>query len=394
MAGSNQTLQIKMFGKFSMKNGNYAFPQEKKKSKQVGLLFAYLLANRNVETSKSKLIEVLWPEEDSGNPEGALRNLVYRGRMEMKKFFVRNGQEAIVLNNNSYFWNTDISCQVDTDQFEAFCKQVSVGHDAEQKYQDCLRAVELYQGDFLEGHEDSQWVIFRSVYYKRLYTTCVQEACEALLKAERYQQVVELCDQAKLMEQMDLRVHEMKMAAYLKLNQPQNALDYYNQVANLCYSNLGMEVPDHLKELYELILQSLPTQKPVDVEELEKGLREEKLSSGTFYCNYDIFKNIYQINVRAARRALRSRFLVLLTLRESGTQEHIDDETETLRQVISEQLRKNDVFSQYNVAQYSVILAAQNIEGCEKAMRRIMDKYCQRRKFDTVTLEYEIKQIK
>ena len=44
MAGSNQTLQIKMFGKFSMKNGNYAFPQEKKKSKQVGLLFAYLLA--------------------------------------------------------------------------------------------------------------------------------------------------------------------------------------------------------------------------------------------------------------------------------------------------------------------------------------------------------------
>lgn len=215
-----------------------------------------------------------------------------------------------------------------------------------------------------------------------------------MLKAERYQQVVELCDQAKLMEQMDLRVHEMKMAAYLKLNQPQNALDYYNQVANLCYSNLGMEVPDHLKELYELILQSLPTQKPVDVEELEKGLREEKLSSGTFYCNYDIFKNIYQINVRAARRALRSRFLVLLTLREGGTQEHIDDETETLRQVISEQLRKNDVFSQYNVAQYSVILAAQNIEGCEKAMRRIMDKYCQRRKFDTVTLEYEIKQIK
>jgi len=57
-----------------------------------------------------------------------------------------------------------------------------VGHDAEQKYQDCLRAVELYQGDFLEEYEDSQWVIFRSVYYKRLYTTCVQEACEALLK--------------------------------------------------------------------------------------------------------------------------------------------------------------------------------------------------------------------
>lgn len=394
MKKSSKTLQIKMFGKFSMSNENYSFPQEKKKSKQVGLLFAYLLVNRNVETSKSKLIEVLWPEEDSGNPEGALRNLVYRARMEMKKFFDGGDQEAIILSNNSYFWNTDVDCQVDTDQFEALCKQISVGQDALQKYDDCRQAMQLYQGDFLEEYEDAQWVIFRSVYYKRLYITCIHETCETLMHAEHYQKVVDLCDQAGLMEQMDLGVHEMKMLAYLRLGQPQNALDYYNQVANLCYSNLGVEVPENLKEIYELILQSLPTQKPVDVDELEKGLRETQLSDGTFYCNYDIFKNIYQINVRAARRALRSRFLVLLTLKEGGTQEHIEDETETLRQIISEQLRKNDVFSQYNVAQYSVILAAQNIEGCEKAMNRIMEKFYQRRRFESVALEYEIKQIK
>lgn len=394
MKKSDNMLQIKMFGKFSMSNRNYVFPQEKKKSKQVGLLFAYLLANRNVETSKSKLIEVLWPDEDSGNPEGALRNLVYRARTEMKKFFSEGDQEAIVLSNNSYFWNTNVECQVDTDRFETLCKQVSVGQDAVQKYEDCRQAMELYQGDFLEEYEEAQWVIFRSVYYKRLYTTCIRETCEALMTAEHYQKVIDLCDLANLMEQMDLQVHEMKMLAYLRLSRPQNALDYYNQVVNLCYSNLGMEVPENLREIYELILQSLPTQKPVDVDELEKGLREEKLSSGTFYCNYDIFKNIYQINVRAARRALRSRFLVLLTLKEGGTQEHIEDETETLRQVISEQLRKNDVFSQYNVAQYSVILAAQNIDGCEKAMNRIQEKFCQRRKFETVDLEYEIKQIK
>ena len=130
MAESNQTLQIKMFGKFSMKNGNYAFPQEKKKSKQVGLLFAYLLARLEMwRHSKSKLIEVLWPEEDSGNPEGALRNLVYRGRMGNEKIFCPEWSgSTIILNNNSDLWNTDISCQVDTDQFEAFCKQVSVGH--------------------------------------------------------------------------------------------------------------------------------------------------------------------------------------------------------------------------------------------------------------------------
>ena len=34
MKKSGKTLQIKMFGKFSMSNENYSFPQEKKKSKQ------------------------------------------------------------------------------------------------------------------------------------------------------------------------------------------------------------------------------------------------------------------------------------------------------------------------------------------------------------------------
>ena len=150
---------------------------------------------------------------------------------------------------------------------------------------------------------------------KRLYTTCVQEACEALLNAERYQQVVELCDQAKLMEQMDLRVHEMKMAAYLKLNQPQNALIIITRWQIFCYSNPGWRCRSPKGTI------RINPAKPANPEAgrcggAEKGLREEKLSSGTFYCNYDIFKNIYQINVRAARRALRSRFLVLLTLRE------------------------------------------------------------------------------
>ena len=36
----------------------------------------------------------------------------------------------------------------------------------------------------------------------------------------------------------------------------------------------------------------------------------------TFYCDFDVFKNIYQMNLRSARRSSRSRYLVLLTMQQ------------------------------------------------------------------------------
>lgn len=396
MKKKDMVLHIKMFGKFSMQNAYYTFPQEKKKSMQVGLLMAYLLANRNVETSKSKLIEVLWPEDDSGNPEGALRNLVYRARKEIQKFFpqdVDDTRDSIVLRRDSYLWQPAIPCEIDTDRFEEYCKQVSVEQGALQKYEYCEKAIDLYTGEFLQEYAAEQWVVFRSVYYKRLYTNCIFETCHALIDAHCYQEVIDLCDKAGMLDQLDVHVHEMKMLAYLHTGNPQRALAYYDQIVDLYFSCMGMDVPESMKEVYELVVDSMSNQKPVDVDELEQHLKEEQANDGTFYCNYDVFRNIYQINVRAARRALRSRFLALLTLIDTGGGV-VEEASELLKTVISEQLRKNDVFSQYNMTQYSVILAAQNADGCRKAIDRICEKFGQKNRDEAIRLEYEIKQIK
>lgn len=395
MREKTTVLKVRMLGDFVIQNSYHIFPQQKKRNLQLGMLLAYLLANRSVDTSKSRLIEILWPEEESDNPEGALRNLVYRARREMQRFFPEEEKNCLLLDGNSYLWNEEIECEVDIDQFERYCKMVSVEQNIDLKYQYCGKAMELYRGEFLPEYDAHDWVVFRAAYYRDLYSTCLLKTCAALSEQGRYEQVLELCSRIVRIEQVDSQIHEYKIQAYLKLKNPQQALDYYNYVVDLFYSRLGVSLSSQMNELYHEIISML-SNKPVNVEELERDLMETQAVPGTFYCNYDVFKNIYRISARLVKRSLRARFLVLLTIRDDTgtlTNTQLQEESDVLREVISTNLRKNDIFSQYNIVQYSLILIAQNQENAQKAVTRIDEKYAQKKLHPETTLQSEVRQI-
>lgn len=107
-------LKIHLLGEFYMENKNYRFPQETKKSTQLILLIAYLIMYRHTVVSKEKLIRILWKEDESDKPEGALRNLVYRARKELQKFYPDKEDVSFILSKgNTYAWNTEIPCEID-----------------------------------------------------------------------------------------------------------------------------------------------------------------------------------------------------------------------------------------------------------------------------------------
>ena len=99
-------LKIHLLGEFYMENKNYRFPQETKKSTQLILLIAYLIMYRHTVVSKEKLIKILWKEDESDKPEGALRNLVYRARKELQKFYPDNPELSFILSKG----NTCMEC--------------------------------------------------------------------------------------------------------------------------------------------------------------------------------------------------------------------------------------------------------------------------------------------
>ena len=134
-----------------------------------------------------------------------------------------------------------------------------------------------------------------------------------------------------------------------------------------------------MRAVYQEIIRRLPNHQQ-DISGLEENLRGSgKQSNGTFYCNFDIFKNIYQINLRSVRRSQSKRFLVLLTLTDSAKPEEITtpliEEMDSLYSVLAKNLRSNDVFTKSSPTQFSLILTVANENGCMCAIQRIVDRY-------------------
>ena len=101
------------------------------------------------------------------------------------------------------------------------------------------------------------------------------------------------------------------------------------------------------------------------------------------------------MNLRSARRSSRSRYLVLLTMQQpEGLKEEAQQrESDILRDVITTELRKNDVFTKCSPFQYSLIIATTSIEGCDKAISRILDRFQQKKTIPESKLVYEYKHI-
>lgn len=144
-----------------------------------------------------------------------------------------------------------------------------------------------------------------------------------------------------------------------------------------------------------MILDTIPTAQ-VDVDELEENLNHNGNVDTTFYCDFEVFKNIYQVNLRSARRSMKARVLALLTLEDETStlsEKQIQEEAGILRNVIASSLRKNDVFSKFNMTQFSLIIASPDLDGARIAVNRIQKRYDEKKKHDEMILKSDLKKI-
>ena len=389
-------LSIRLFGEFSIKSPYYEFRTSASNSSQLTLLLSYLIVNQGTEISKDKLADVLWPDENIKNYTGSLRNLVYRARKELKKLFPEEDREYILFTHNSYLWNPDIPCFVDVLEFERL-NQAIRSETNETKKQDLLsRMHALYQGEFLPAFTSIEWVLYENIYYRNLYIDCTLNMCSYLYKKKQFDDIITLCDQSCLMYQEEERFHRYKLMAYLGLGLPSAALDYYRSTVNFFSQKFGIDINHTLNDIYQEILSRLPSTR-MDINSLEEDLKEEQDSNHTFYCNFDIFKNFYQLNRRSVRRSHSKHYLLLLTLDSNDGYpcdvETTKEEMQILYRLLSTQLRKNDIFTRSSHSQYSVILTVPNEYGSEVAERRILQKYDQVKQHDNIILTVERKLI-
>lgn len=388
----DETLYINLLGEFSISNDYHKF-RPTGRSQQMIRMVAYIVANKDIDISKEKMIDILWPGEGLDNPGGALRNLVYRCRNELERFFPESEEkkECILYRNGNYSWNPVISCHIDAFEFEHLMSLADKESDLDAQFNYFEKAHALYKGEFLPQEAQEEWVIFRSVYYRNLYTRCVLSMCRYYQSRQDYENVINLCNRSTMVDVLDEQIHMEKIKAYLSKDSAQQALEYYYSISELFSQKYGVEMSDAMQEMYVKIEKCLSNQ-PLDINSLEKNLKDDN-HRGTFYCNFDMFRNVYQINLRSSRRSQRMRYLILMTLEDSRhpgvSTNYLKDDMEAMHEVLGSYLRSSDVYTQSSPTQFSLILTVVNEKGKNIAIERVKKRFEEKHHHPEVKLYME-----
>ena len=97
-------IKLQLFGRFCLQSDTGTLNEEMISSNQLLRLLAYMLIYRDKILTHQNLIEVFW-DNDSKNPKGALKNLVYRLRNTLK---VLGDEEFICTLSEAYQWNPEV----------------------------------------------------------------------------------------------------------------------------------------------------------------------------------------------------------------------------------------------------------------------------------------------
>lgn len=367
-------IRIRMLGKFDVCVGDASVVKLLGKSKKGTMLLQYLVLHSGESVPNYKLYEVLWGGEESANPEGALKTLVSRTRNMLSAITPVLG-ETIVTDRGSYRYNAGLGIEVDTIEFEQLCAellQTDVLNGAiHEKYN---RMLALFQGDLLPGMEQEEWVVSRSVALHTQYLKSVYHYLDLLKIAKDYDRMIHVCRIALDVDVFDERLHLDLMNSLVQTGRNNEALLQYKHATNLHLRYLGMQPPEGIQEFYKQIVQAGKTL-DMDIDAIRRELQEYGAVKGAFVCEYAVFKEIYNLQMRNLERMGSTMFIGLIMITSVGAQPmdpmKLNDIMQTLQRTLKENLRKGDTITHFSPAQYALLLPLVNHDTGKMVMERV-----------------------
>lgn len=386
-------IRIRMFGSFSLFVDNECKDAIILKSKKGMALLQYLILKYDAAVPNYKLIEVLWPNEESSNPENALKTLVSRFRAILNQCAPDLGQ-CIAASRGGYQFQKVDGLEVDMFEFETISKGLE-GCDkltpaSVELYQ---RALSIYTGDLLSGNEQDDWAISTSVNLHGRYIKIIYQYLNLLKNDERYDDIIQTCRFALETDPFDERLHLELMQALVKTNRNNEALMQYKHVTNMHYRYLGVKPPEGIQEFYKQIIQAGDTL-DMNIDAVRDELQEYGEVHGAFECEYAVFREIYNLQMRNLERLGSSMYIAMIMITSMDGEPmdplKLNDIMNGLSVVLKEHLRKGDTITHFSPSQYALLLPTVNMDSSRIIMERIKRYFYQRYPNSNVMFNYRI----
>ncbi len=368
-----------MLGEFSIRYEGNTITDQEGRSKKLWMLIEYLVTFRGKEVTQGDLIDLLWDENSKGNSANTLKTLVHRARTLIEELKFADPKNLIVYSRGTYTWNDKVYAEVDADLFEDCVKESEKeGISIEYRLQKLRSAIELYKGDFLPKMNMEPWAAPIASYYRTMYIKAVHSAVEILSSAKGWDEVISICEKAVTIDPYDESLHSSLIKAMVNTQNLQMAKNHYESVTKMFYERFGVAPSPEFSALYKIVVRKL-NQTEMDINTVREYLNEAEYDTGAFYCEFEVFKEIYQMEVRASARRGDSIFICLLTvINDDGSmpeQSQLNNTMSKLLITINESLRRGDVYTRYSASQYLIMLQSLTIENADMVSERIIKRF-------------------
>ena len=386
-------VRICMFGGFNLYINDECQNASVLKSKKGLALLQYTILKHDSAVSNHRLIELLWPNEESSNPENALKTLVSRFRSLLNQCCPGLGN-CIEASRGGYRFVLLPGMTIDVFEFEDICRRLQGCRELTSETRTLYkRAIALYAGDLLSVNDQDEWIVSASVGLHAKYIKLVYEYLSFLKESEEYPEIIQTCRFALESDPFDERLHLDLMNALVKTNRNNEALMQYKHVTNLHFRYLGVKPPEGIQQFYKQITQ-VGTNLEMNLDSMREELQEYGDVHGAFECEYAVFREIYNLQMRNLERFGTNMYLVMIMVTSMDGEPiaplKLDDIMKGLGAILKEHLRKGDTFSHFSPSQYALLLPSVTDETGHMVIERIKRYFYQRFPNSNVMFNYRL----
>ena len=362
------------------------------KSKKGISLLEILILERGEKVSNLRLYESIWGDDQSGNPEAALKTLISRLRASMNQ--LRDGfGNCIASDRGAYHWESREGVSVDVLEIMEILDRLEAGPDGEERAALTERLLSLYAGDLLQYNVSAEWMTDRETGLHNRYLDAVYAYLAQLRTAEEDGEICRVCRKALAVDRFDEQLHMELMDALVRSNRISDAMAQYEHAMRLSTRYLGIQPSDALRDYYQRIARA-SRHLDGDVERIREELETTNKAGGAMVCEYGAFREIYSMLMRNLKRLNVTTFLCVITIADGSETRadsiRQDDRMNALIGILRKSLRSGDTITRFSPNVAAVLLPTVNYNTGRAVIERIRDQFFSRYPRSDITLEYRL----
>ena len=361
------------------------------KTRKGSAMMSFLILYRGKPVPNQRLISELWPSASVTNPENALKTLVSRLRALLNQMSPGLGN-CIVSVRGAYQWATLENMRVDVLELMDTFDALRTERDLFARRELYQRVVRLYKGDLYQtGDLDEEPAYAERLHRK--YLEAVYDYVDLLKQNEEYTEISAVCRTALAVDSFDERLHLELMKAMVNMNRVSDAMAQYHHAANITYRYLGAEPSEAMKAFYRQLNQNRRSLK-FNLDSIRGELRKSSNETGAFVCDYAMFKEIYNLQMRNLERLGTTMFLGVIMIGDADDA-HVDyirqdNIMSTLIEILRLNLRKGDIITHFGPTIIALLLPTVNYETGNQVIERVRELFYKRYPNSNIPFHYRL----